>query len=348
MEKGKVEEATPTELPQPHNEINAKKITPIPTEGFDKIVGWQDEQSIIFLYEEDSKAIIASYNLYSGQQKELYSTEDPVTDVILSPNGKMILAITSPYTYRATVHVISIQEPKILYSQDIDSFQLNVEWNRWDESSILITAFDQNWGFKVFLLNWNGRRLEPIDAPQPFLKWQSKSSLLAQDWDRNGQSLEAPIMSLDIRKMTEWKQVTPAAIHFDVFGKILMTITESSTDSDRAIYQFYDGDMKKLSSFTAPQISQYSDWLVPYYDLNDQTNELLTFVPYKSGVIDEYTEGFQLMKYSFDQGKQTIVVDHLDNEPLKCSPDGTKCLYGFQLEKLIDIKTNKITNLVQQ
>jgi hypothetical protein len=39
-------------------------------------------------------------------------------------------------------------------------------------------------------------------------------------------------------------------------------------------------------------------------------------------------------------------MEGMENEPLDCAPEGTYCLYGYQLEKLIDLQEKQILDLV--
>ena len=57
-----------------------------------------------------------------------------------------------------------------------------------------------------------------------------------------------------------------------------------------------------------PNLTQYSDWLVPFYDYIEKSNEFLTFAPKHHGNSDDYAGGFRLLKIDIDDNSVTELI----------------------------------------
>ena len=61
--------------------------------------------------------------------------------------------------------------------------------------------------------------------------------------------------------------------------------------------QFLYEKLEKIRSFRIPQLSNFSAWLIPYYDYVEGGKRFLTFQPFRSGEADLYDGKFQLVSY---------------------------------------------------
>jgi hypothetical protein len=134
---------------------------------------------------------------------------------------------------------------------------------------------------------------------------------------------------------------------FSAFYNLLMTITVNKKDTSKAIYTFYNKEEKPISHFSIPQLSKFSDWLVPSYDYNDKKGQFMTLSPLESGDLDSYSKGFDLVIYNLKKGSSKIIIKGLKNEPLDFSPSGDACLFGNNFDKIINLKNKKMVNLVK-
>ncbi|WP_433743133.1 hypothetical protein [Falsibacillus pallidus] len=329
----------------PESEIDKKPVKlQINDAQFQRFVGWLDNRSLLYLSQHGDQSQLFLYDLFKGTSTLLYSDAAPIVDILPSPDNKMIMVHTAPFTYQAKLVFLDLQGDH-LYSVDIDSFELAYDWNNWDSEKLAVTAFDEEWNFQVYIVDWKQKKLQPIESGQPLLKWFGKDILLAQDWQKDEQSLDAPIIKYSLQTIPQATLEKDNVFQFNVLGRSLMTISEIK--KNEALYEFTDAEKNVLFSFSVPSITQYSDWLVPYYDFNEETEDFLSFVPHESGAIDEYAGGYKLVDYNLQKKSSDVLFDQLDNEPLKCSPDGAMCLYGYQLEKLINVNTKEITELLE-
>jgi hypothetical protein len=179
------------------------------------------------------------------------------------------------------------------------------------------------------------------------LKWVNANKIAYLNWDTNSQSLFAPLVAHSLTTGKD-QSLFPKIYQFSTFTNMYLTITINENEKTEAIYSFYDQKLRQIYSFKIPQLTKYSDWLVPYYDYIVKNKLFFTFKPLKSTSEDSYSQGFQLVSYNLKNGKSSILLNGMNNEPILISPNGEACLYGNRFEKLIDLNTKKITELVKE
>src|SRR5690606_22431320 len=103
------------------------------------------------------------------------------------------------------------------------------------------------------------------------------------------------------------------------FSKLLFAITVSEEEEGEATYHFYNEKLNEIGHVKVPLlISQYSDWLIPYYDLMPAQKSFLYFTPYQSD--DEKKEDtYRLIQYDLENKKQYIIGEQLGNAPISCA-----------------------------
>jgi hypothetical protein len=126
-----------------------------------------------------------------------------------------------------------------------------------------------------------------------------------------------------------------------------MAVSTNQENTEFAVYRFMTKDLETISSLKVFQLTTYSGWLTPYYDIMDSQGSFIYFRPVTSGEADLYGEEFTLSQFSFKESKEVDLVTGLANEPLSCSVQGELCLYGHQFEKVIDLREKKIHSLVK-
>lgn len=313
---------------------------------FSKSGGWLSDDQIIYVTNQEQTSSVFSYNLHSGKNKLLYKSGHPIVTVQVSPQKKYILIHSSPSTYEGIITVID-SKGKTIWSEPMPSYELSFEWNPYNDSELLISKFNEDWTFQVFLVNFKSGLNSKLTFLQPFLKWLSPERFVYMNVDNSQPALFSPLVT---RSLSEQREHTlfPKVYQFSAFKKRLMTITVPGQDQAKAVYTFYDQNLKPLAVFSMPQLSKFSDWLVPYYDYIEKKDQFLTFEPVKSGVADTYQDGFRLVSHQLKNKKSTTLFQSLNNEPLNCSPSGETCLYGNSYEKLIDLTEKKVVKWVKE
>jgi hypothetical protein len=318
----------------------------IPEGEFYKLVGWLSGTQVLYITNLEQTSSVFRYDLLTGESNFIYKSEFPIVNVQISPSKKRLLIHSSPSSYEGEVTIIDTKGKELL-KKSFASFELAFEWNPYQESEILVSKFDEDWSFQLFLLDLKSGNTTELNFPQPFIKWTNESEVALINWDENSPSLSAPLLVENLETGTE-KTLFPSVINFSAYHDLSMTISVNEQDQTLANYSFFDKEMKKLFAFSIPQLSNYSDWLVPFYDYNDLKGQFITFSPLSSGEADSYTDGFQLLAYNLKTGSRTLIKEGLENEPINLSPSGDALLYGNRYEKVIDIKAKKIYELIKE
>ncbi|MEH7303979.1 hypothetical protein [Neobacillus drentensis] len=318
----------------------------IPEGEFSKLAGWLSENQVLYITNLEQTSSIYRYNLLSGKNELIYKSEYPIVNVVISPSKKSILIHASHSPSEGIVTVIDTKGAEIL-KKSFQSYELGFEWNPFNETQVLVTKFAEDWSFQVLLVDLRKSTTSELDVPQPFIKWLARNEIAFINWDEDHPSSYAPLNVKNIVNKSE-KTLFPSLIDFSTFQDLLMTISVNEQDQSVASYSFFDKKQKRLAVFSMPQLTRYSDWLVPFYDYNEQKRQFITFKPLSSGDADSYTDGFQLIIYNLKNDSSSLVMEGLDNEPMILSPTGEALLYGNRFEKIIDLDAKKIYELINE
>lgn len=314
-------------------------------EEFQKSAGWLTNGSILYITNKGEGSSIYTYILGSGKSKLIYESGMPIVNAEISPDRKRIM-VHKAESNQGVLTIIDL-DGKEEFSANIESYELNFEWNAYNQDLIAVSAFDENWDFKTYLLDLDQKKLIEQDIPEPFIRWVSDHEYAYQEWQEETMSLQAPIM---IRPISGNKSVKKFedVYQFDSLGKHFLTVAVKDKNGQySAQYTLYSSGLTPAGSLDAPILTSFSGWLVPFYDLMDDGKEFFYLRPLHDGEADIYEDGFELVRYNLPKQNEEVILDGLNNEYISCSPSGTMCLYGFQLEKVINIATRKVTDLIQ-
>ncbi|MBS4202907.1 hypothetical protein [Lederbergia citrea] len=318
------------------------------TEGiFEKVYGWIDQETLLYSYENNGKYYVYSHNLYSGISKLVFSSDAPIVNILIHKESGNLFIHTSPHSHAAMVYFTD-KEGHINFSTHIDSYELAYEWNKTNPSLMLITAFYEDWSYKVHQINVQAQKVTELIGYQPFLKWFNQDHILEQDWKENEAAFFAPIWKKSLSNPTDSSLLQENVYRFDVFSNIIMTIKVPENNTEFFEYNFNDVALEtEVANFKLPNITHYSDWLVPFYDFIYEDQRFITFAPKSHGNADRYNEGYRLIQLALTDQTESILFGDLDNKPLSCSPDGVHCLYGYQFEQILNLETGEKVFLVE-
>ncbi|WP_158651571.1 YqgU-like beta propeller domain-containing protein [Mesobacillus jeotgali] len=315
-------------------------------EEFYKSAGWLSDSEILYISNKgESNSLLYSYNLVTGKASLLYRSEQPIITAVPSPEKTKVM-IHSAASEEGLLTVIDLTGNE-LYSTSIQSYELTFEWNPFDESLLVVSAFTEDWDFSSYLLDLRDNNLKEIKMPEPFVRWISEDVLVYQEWDEDGISLNAPLRTFSVKE-NKTETLLEDVYQFDSQGPYLMTvkvIEEENQESGQ--YAFFRKGDKSVGNIEAPLLTSFSGWVVPFYDLMENGEYFIYLKATEQGEADLYDGGFDLMRYHLETGKEEVIFTEMANEPLSCSPSGEMCLYGFQFDKLLNIKTNEVIDLVQ-
>ncbi|WP_369389613.1 hypothetical protein [Mesobacillus selenatarsenatis] len=314
-------------------------------EEFYKSAGWLSDSEILYISNNgEGTSLLYSYNLGTGKASLLFRSEQPIITAVPSPEKKKVM-IHSAASEEGLLTVIDLTG-KELYSTSIQSYELTFEWNPFDENLLVVSAFTEDWDFSSYLLDLRDNNLKEIKLPEPFVRWISEDVLVYQKWDEDGISLDAPLRTFSLKE-NKTETLLEDVYQFDSQGPYLMTVkVDEEENEESGLYAFFRNGDKSVGSIEAPLLTSFSGWVVPFYDLMDNGKNFIYLRATEQGEADLYDGGFDLLRYHLDSGNEEVIFTEMANEPLSCSPSGEMCLYGFQFDKVLNIETNEIIDLV--
>ncbi|MET3699226.1 hypothetical protein SAMN05877753_102135 [Bacillus oleivorans] len=342
-----------SETPPPSESETAQEsadkmvVTPLSVADSDQIqfVDWISNEEVIYIEHKNQESTIFKYHLSFGEKTPLFVTAGFVQLVEVSPERDQLLIQYSSNENEAALTILHVNG-KVTSTVTIPSVEINTNWNQINQSKILVTAFSEDWSYKSYIWDTGNSQLESIELNHPFAGWGSESTLHYIDWDENQPSLLAPLRQIDFSG-----EITTLAedVYFSKsFGKWFFTLSPSQQSDDKATYHFYRSDGKDLDQIEVFHLNSYSEWLIPYYDVASEKNELFFFEPVEGGAADLYNKGFLLSSYHVDSGDRQTLMEGLENLPIECSPNGSYCMYGYQLENILLVEEQKIVPLVKE
>jgi hypothetical protein len=318
----------------------------IPEGEFYKLGGWLTEDQVLYITNLEQTSSIYRYHLLTGKSEVIYKSDQPIVNIQISPSKEFILVHSSPSSYEGLITIIDTLG-SVRLQESFASYELVFEWNPYNESEVLVSKFYEDWTFQVVMLDINNSKITELSLTQPFIKWMNAKDIAYLNWSENSPTLFAPLLVKGIENGIE-KTVFPTVLQFSTFRDLLMTISVNDQDQSMATYSFFDNKIKRLFSFSIPQLTKYSDWLVPFYDYNESKGQFITFRPLISADADSYKDGFLLLTYNLKDGSNKLIMEGLENEPVDISPSGEAILYGNRFEKIIDIDAKKIYELIKE
>ncbi|UII54854.1 hypothetical protein LS684_14465 [Cytobacillus spongiae] len=308
------------------------------------IAGWLTDDQLVYSTSKQTGGVVLTYQLTSGKSEVIYESPNPIVSIKISPSKEKVLIYTAPSTYEGKMVILS-RDGEVLFKGNIATYDISFEWNPYDENQLLISTYTENWEHESHLLNIKDEKMNKVELTEPFANWLNQEELFYLNWQDESSSLFAPLVKRGLTGQDEtvlFDQVFRLMSYINLYT----TITVDNQQSDQAIYTFYRHPKEKIASYTAPHLTRFSDWLVPFHDYNESKNVFFSLQPLYSGESDTYGGGFQLVSFDLEAQTTNTLMSQLNNEPISCSPNGEMCLYGNYYEKLIDLKQQKIIELM--
>jgi hypothetical protein len=311
---------------------------------FIRVIDWIDSERVLILSKAVGENQLLEYNIFSGDQKVLYTDTEFVVDVFMGPDRKKILVHTAPLTYSASATVIDLNG-EVLFQKEIDSYEVAFEWSEKNTDLLFITSFSEDWSFATMLADISENTLTAVESPQPFIKWHLENSFLYQAWPEESISLTAPLYSQNL--FSEDKVlVEEDTVHFDSLDPYVLSVSMADEPDGTGIYAFISKEGTIVSTFAQPLLSGYSNWLIPYYDKIDSEDVFVSLSASETVPADTYQGTFTLERWDIESGNREEIMPGLENEPLQCSPAGEYCLTGFELKTVVNLNTKEAADLI--
>lgn len=311
-----------------------------------QFVDWITNEKVIMIQHQNEESTIYVYDIFTGEKNPLFVTKGYFQLVEVNSKRDQILIETSSKENEANLIVLDLNS-RVMAKTTIPSSEIFLDWNKVNPSQILITGFKEDWTYQSYIWDIESSSVKPIETEQPFIEWIGEDHLQYLDWQEEQPSLLASLKAIDYS--TNEEVATIPDLHYtDSYGYWFFTLSPSNHSESKVNYSLYDSNYNPIGSFDVFRLDRYSQWLIPYYDYVEDRNEFYYLQPLEGGEADLYEKGFVLTSYNIEQGKSEVLLDGLENLPLECSPDGSYCLYGHQLEKVIILDQKEIIPLVKE
>ncbi|WP_108670806.1 hypothetical protein [Peribacillus acanthi] len=329
-----------------HNKENQKKanqsekslssvhsITLTGNEFFERSIDWLDDERLLFLASDGANSFLRSFYLFNGKIENILEIDGPIFDVSLDPTRKYLLIVQSPVANQMEISIFTVEGKKI-YSATLPGVDLIHEWNYHEDGKVFVSSFYEDWTFRSYIINVTTNELDEYEIDHPFARWMGKEKLSYINWDMDNPSISAPLMS--INRSGEKTKLLDSVVAFNVNKNVIVTVNEDY-NQESAAFKIFDRSLLELASFSLPVLKGYSEWMVPFIEINESKKEIITLAPYKTALADTYKESFSLIQLNWQDGKKKVILDQVGFSNIACTPNWVLCLIGEQMETVVDI-----------
>ena len=309
---------------------DAIKIFEVDSTKFHFVVDWLTDTKVVFVEKDTDKYLLRTFDITTGKIETLYEETSIILDALIHPSKNTYLLHTSDDSSSATIKIISL-EGVVLDEISIASSELAIEWNDTDPTLLLLTAFQKDWSYDVFLYSGNEVDISLLSLEDPFPKWLGRQKVITLNVPEQPLG-GGELLLYDLELGTEEHLDLEGVVHFDTNGDNLLIVQINGENAD---YKIIDQDGTVLSKWSMPAVSSYSEWVFSEMSWVSDTTIFMTSTS-EGGRLDDLREPFHLVRVA--NGRQDVLIDNVTTDILRCSPNGEKCLAGPKAEKIIDIQ----------
>ncbi|WP_342511356.1 hypothetical protein MKY34_13350 [Sporosarcina sp. FSL K6-1522] len=301
---------------------------------FHFVADWLTDSTIAYVEKSDGRYKVNSFDLETGKTMMLYEDSSMIIDVLIHPLREYMLIHTSDDPTAATVKLMTI-DGVVQDELTVASTELAIEWNDLDPQLILLTGFQPDWTFDVFLYDGHKEQFGLLTMEEPFPKWFGTEKVVL------GRVAEhaldgAELLTYELAT-EQWSLLDVGnAIYFDTYEDVILIASLGDENTAKYTIRGQDGEIR--SEWQMPAISNYSEWIHP--DIEWISKDVIVLAaPDEGGQLDELASPYRLIRVT--EGRQEVVTEEVIQSSLRCSPAGKYCLTGYSLETLIDVETKK-------
>ncbi|MGD6832283.1 hypothetical protein ACQCT5_08970 [Sutcliffiella halmapala] len=341
-----ISEGVVKENPVPY-EIDEIKQIETPFESFSAVVEWLNDETVLYIMESSGKFEVHTFNVRSGESTLFYTSDSPIMTVEANSTNELFVIQTAPSFTEGHISVVDASGNLVTHWKFPDSQDLVYSWNPYTNKHIAVSSFHEDWTFEGYLLDISTKEMKKKNFTNPFVQWLGESKVGYINWNQDEPSLTAPLLSYDVLT-DQTEQLMENVIMFTSLSDLVMTMTTNMENELLAQYNFLNTiTYKNVHQFQAPLLSMYSNYVTPFYEYVSSANQFYTFIPSSGGTVEGLTDSFQFISFHVEEGEKEVLLEKLENKPIKFSPNGLFCLYGYQLEQLIFIPEKEMIDLVK-
>ncbi len=313
---------------------------------FYSINEWYDEDTVIYSVGEKEMSSLYLHNLLSGKRDLFYQTNEFITKIQANADHSLFAVQTLEQSGDSHIRILD-KIGKEIFSWDNKIEDLQFMWNPYEPDELVITEFLSYMDFQLLKVNVSTKEVAQIPVNNPFVQWTNKDELGFLNWDQNEPSLDAPLIMFNLKTLKEEEWLEHCVMLFTL-KDVVITVSLENGDLNKSIYTFYESNTRKrLTETDIPILNTFSEaWWIPSFDFDDNKKIFYYMKPKRAGDISEYNEGYELTALSIEDQKEEVLMTIPNNYPIKLSPDGRLCLIGQQLEQVINISNQQLSNLI--
>lgn len=321
---------------RPQQIEDAIKTFEVDKEKFHFIVDWLTDTKIAFVEKGDDYYYLKSFDIMSGEIETLFEEELVIVDVLIHPSKNTYLLHTSNDASSATIKIITL-EGLVVEELSIASSELEIEWNDIDPSLLLLTAFQEDWSYDVFLYNGDQKDLSLLSFEDPFPKWLGHKQVITTSASEE-LSDTGDLFMYDFQLGTQEKLNLEDVVHFDTNQENLLYVQVNENQLD---YKIINEEAVILYDWSIPDMGNNFERTFPESSWVSNTTIVMPASSGEEQLVD-HEDTFTFM--SLLNGRQHVLLDNVTTDLLRCSPSGEKCLMGYNGDKIMDLIKQEETN----
>lgn len=327
-----------------HNET--LEMLSIPAEQFSTVAEWLNDETILYIENDGTGSKVLSFHILSGETELFFESAETIISVTANSDFDLFLIRSAPSYTEGKLSIVSDYGELIAEWNFVDSIDLVTSWDPYTGEKLLVSSFKEDWSYDTYILDVPTQNMIKKNVDDPFVQWLSEERVGFINWNQEMPLLEAPLFSYNLTT-NEAKEILEKVVTFQSYHKLLFTVGDVK-DEHIGLYTFYRlPDFESVYSYEAPLLTMYSNYFIPYSAYVVGTERFFTFEPLSAGSIDAYAGGFQFVEVDVAEGTKKVLYEDMENKPIKFSPNGLLCLYGYQLEQILIPSTGEMLNLVE-
>ena len=318
----------------------------IPAEQFSTVAEWLNDETILYIINEGTGSKVLSFNLLTSETEVFFDSPEHIISVTANKDFNLFLVRSAPSYTDGNLRVLSEKGELMAEWNFKDSIDLFTSWDPFSGEKLLVSSFKEDWSYDSFLLDIQTKNMIKQNVDDPFVQWLSAEKLGYINWSRDMPLLEAPLFMQDLTT-NETGELMEQVVTFHTYSDLLITVGDMN-DEHMGEYSFYRlPELEKVHSYEAPLLTMYSNYFIPYFAYADGTERFYSFEPVRGGSVDAYQDEFKLVLVDVKDGTKKVLFENVENKPLKFSPNGLLCLYGYQLEQILIPVNGETLDLVE-
>ncbi len=294
--------------------------------------GWLSNEEILYVEQQGDSFVLKSFNLSSGKNTILFKESSYIIDVLVHSSKEYILLHTGSDNHSATVKIITKTGAPV-NEITVESSEVSVEWNDLDPMLLLITAFDEDWSYDVFLYQMDTSDLALLTIENPFPKWIGKDEIIYSDLNENEMRNDILKVYNLTSKEIEDKKVTSSK-WFDTYKERLLTIDELDGVLNFIIYNLDGADIHSWSIQTTNDEMGTQQPTIEWLSEDEVITSILNDSKFSEDSNPVYVHRH------FNGNKNVNISEASISSFSSCTPNGERCLFGSNGEIVYTLKSH--------